>query len=107
MVRVYAHAAALNGVACDVTVSADEAVVTRKGGTLTIRCSEETGEGSWRLIHLVTGSGECEEWGEFHIDEHGVLVFPAGPKELDTAAIDWIDHLVHVSTDEPVSVLKT
>jgi hypothetical protein len=110
MVRVYAHAAALNGVACDVTVSADEAVVTRRDGTLTIRCSEETGEGCWRLVHSVSalaGGGECEEWGEFHIDEHGVLMFPAGPKELDTAAIDWIDHLVHVSTNEPASVLKT
>jgi hypothetical protein len=110
MVRVYAHAASLNGVACDVTISTEAAVVTRKSGTLTIQCSEETGEGSWRLVHLVpalTGSGECEEWGEFHIDEHGVLMFPAGPKELDTAAIDWIDHLVHVSSNEPVSVLKT
>jgi hypothetical protein len=102
MVRVYAHAAGLNGVVCDVTASAEEAVVTRKGATLTIRCSDETGAGCWRLVH-----GECEEWGEFHIDEHGALMFPAGPKELDTAAIDWIDHLVHVSTNEPVSVLKT
>jgi hypothetical protein len=99
MLRVYAHAASLNGVACDVTPSAEKAVVTRQGATLTIQCSEETGAGSWRLIH-----GECEEWGEFHIDEHGVLMFPAGPKELDTAAIDWIDRLVHVSTN--VSVLK-
>jgi hypothetical protein len=110
MVRVYAHAASLNGVACDVTTSAEAAVVTRKGATLTIQYSEETGDGCWRLVHLVpalTGSGDCEEWGGFHIDEHGVLMFPAGPKELDTAAIDWIDHLVHASTIEPVSILKT
>jgi hypothetical protein len=110
MVRVYAHAASLNGVACDVSFSAETAVVTRLGATLTIQCFEETGAGSWRLVHSVatsTGSGECEEWGEFHIDDHGVLMFPAGPKELDTAAIDWIDHVVHVSTNEPVSVLKT
>jgi hypothetical protein len=106
MVRVYAHAASMNGVACDVTTSAEAAVVTRQGATLTLKNSEETGAGSWRLVHF-TGSGDCEEWGEFHIDEHGVLMFPAGPKELDIAAIDWIDHLVHVSTNEPVSVLKT
>jgi hypothetical protein len=99
MVRVYAHAASLNGVAVDVTVSPEKAVVRRQAATFTIQCSEETGAGSWRLVH-----GECEEWGEFHIDEHGVLMFPAGPKELDAAAIDWIDHLVHVSTNE--SVLK-
>jgi hypothetical protein len=94
MVKVYAHAASLNGVACDVITSADAAVVTRKSCTLTIQCSQETGAGTWRLIH-----GDCEEWGEFSIDEHGALVFPAGPKELDAAAIDWIDQLVHVSNE--------
>jgi hypothetical protein len=101
MVKAYAHAAGLNGIPCIVTTSPAAALVTRNRSTLTLTYSEETGAGSWRLVH-----GDCEEWGEFHIDEHGALVFPAGPKELDTAAIDWIDQLVHIS-NEPLSVLKT
>ena len=101
MVKVYAHAAGLNGIPCVVTTSTDAALVARRGCTLAITCSAETGAGSWRLLHA-----DCEEWGEFRIDEHGALVFPAGPKELDTAAIDWIDQLVHVS-HESLSVLKT
>ena len=37
---------------------------------------------------------ELETWGEFRIEEDGTLNFPAGPKPLDTAAIDWVEHLV-------------
>ena len=102
MVKVYAHAASLNGIPCLVTTSAEAALVTRNGCTLAITYSAETGAGVWRFLHA-----NCEEWGQFQIDEHGALLFPAGPKELDTAAIDWIDQLAHVSTtsSEPLSVI--
>jgi hypothetical protein len=34
----------------------------------------------------------------FHMEEDGTLKFPAGTKPLDTAAIDWIEQLVHCSS---------
>ncbi len=36
---------------------------------------------------------EREECGAFRIEEDGSSNFPAGPKEIDQAAIDWIGYL--------------
>jgi hypothetical protein len=92
MLRVYAHAAGLHGKPCVVTGGPAVALVSCGGCTLAISFSADTGDATWRLTRT-----DCEESGEFRIDEHGALVFPVGPKELDTAALDWIDQLQHVA----------
>ena len=100
MLRVYAHAAGLHGKPCVVVNGPGTAVVSCAGCTLTLSFSSETGAATWRLNHA-----DCEESGEFSLDEHGTLMFPVGPKELDTAALDWIDQLHHVadtSAEQPV-----
>ena len=63
---------------------------------MNFRFTPGTGEGCWRITQP-----EREEWGEFRIEEDGTLNFPAGPKPLDTAAIDWIEHLAHVTSTAP------
>jgi hypothetical protein len=70
MLRVYAHAAG------------------HGDSALMLRFSPDSGEGDWCVTHP-----EREECGAFRIDEHGTLTFPAGPKEIDQAAIDWIGYL--------------
>jgi hypothetical protein len=96
MLRVYAHAASLNGKEYVVTSSSEEAWVKYQQSTLTLRFTPGTGEGCWRITQP-----EREEWGEFRIEEDGTLNFPAGPKPLDAAAIEWIEHLVHVTSTAP------
>jgi hypothetical protein len=92
MMQVYAHAASLNGKDYVVTSGCNKVSVKHEASVLTISFHPDTGEANW----LVTRP-ECEESGEFRIDEHGALVFPAGPKDLDTAAIDWIALLDHTA----------
>ena len=92
MLQVYAHAASLNGKEYVVTSDSGKVSVEHEGSVLTISFRPETGEASWMVTRP-----ECDESGEFHIDEHGALVFPAGPKALDTAAIDWIALLEHTA----------
>jgi hypothetical protein len=92
MMQVYAHAAGLNGKEYVVTSDSGKVSVKHQASVLTISFRPDTGEASW-----VVTRPECEEMGEFHIDEHGTLVFPAGPKALDTAAIDWIALLDHAA----------
>ncbi len=65
---------------------------------MSLRFCPETGEGSWCVTQP-----EREEWGEFRIEEDGTLTFPAGPKALDAAAIDWIEHLVHANRRKRMS----
>jgi hypothetical protein len=96
MLRVYAHAASLNGKEYVVTSSSEEAWVKYQESALSLRFNSGTGEGCWRI----TQPGR-EEWGEFRIEEDGTLNFPAGPKPLDAAAIEWIEHLVHVTSTAP------
>jgi hypothetical protein len=67
-------------------------VYAHEASVLTISFRPDTGEANWMVTRP-----ECEESGEFRIDEHGTLVFPAGPKALDTAAIDWIGLLDHTA----------
>ena len=93
MLRVYSHAASLNGKELVVTGISDEAWVKCHGCVLGLCFRPETGEATWR----VTQPGQ-ETWGEFRIDEDGTLHFPTGPKPLDTAAIDGVEHLVRAAS---------
>jgi hypothetical protein len=94
MLRVYAHAASLNaGDEYLVTSTPEEAVVKHRDSALTLRFSPETGVGCWRIIQ----PGR-DEFGEFRIEADGTLNFPAGSKPLDAAAIEWIEHLAHVTS---------
>jgi hypothetical protein len=92
MMQVYAHAASLNGKEYVVMSDSNKVSVKHEASVLTISFHPDTGEASWMV-----NRPECEESGEFRIDEHGTLVFPAGPKDLDTAAIDWIALLDHTA----------
>jgi hypothetical protein len=96
MLRVYAHAASLNGKEYVVTNDAENAWVKHQNSALNLHFNPATGEGGWRITRP-----ECEEFGEFRIEEDGTLNFPAGPKPLDAAAIEWIEHLVHVTSTTP------
>jgi hypothetical protein len=102
MLRVYAHAASLNSSPYVVTGSSTGARVEHGDSLLSLHFSPDTGEGDWCVIHL-----EREECGAFRIDEHGSLILPAGPKEIDQAAIDWIGYLGRdkVIVDESKSTL--
>jgi hypothetical protein len=94
MVRVYAHAANLNaGDGYVVTNTSEEASVKHRDSALHLRFTPETGEGCWRILQP-----EREEFGEFRIEADGTLNFPAGSKPLDAAAIEWIEHLAHVTS---------
>jgi hypothetical protein len=90
MLRVYAHAASLNGKEYAVTGSTEAAEVRSEESVLNLHFEPETGEAGWRVTQP-----KREEWGVFRIEEDGTLNFPAGPKPLDTAAIEWIEQLVH------------
>jgi hypothetical protein len=93
MLRVYAHGASLNGKEFIVTGSPETAEVKHQDSRLDLHFDPATGEAGWRIT-----LPEREEWGVFRIEEDGTLNFPAGPKPLDTAAIDWIEQLVHCSS---------
>jgi hypothetical protein len=93
MLRVYSHAASLNGKELVVTGISGQAWVKCHACVLALDFNPETGEATWR----VTQPG-LETWGEFRIEEDGTLNFPAGPKPLDTAAIDWVEHLVRAAS---------
>ena len=88
MLNVYAHAASLNGTPYPVTSCSNDASVKHEDSLLTLHFNPDTGEGNWLVTHP-----EREECGAFRIDEHGSLTEPAGPKEIDQAAIDWIGYL--------------
>src|ERR1700722_9707627 len=92
MMQVYAHAASLNGKEYVVTSDASTVSVKHQDRVLAVSFDPETGDASWKVTRP-----QCEEVGEFHIDEHGALVFPAGPRALDTAAMDWIALLDHAA----------
>jgi hypothetical protein len=97
MMQVYAHAASLNGKEYVVTSAPGKVWVKHQDRVLTVSYDPETGNASWSVTRPT-----CEEVGEFHIDEHGALVFPAGPRALDTAAMDWIALLEHDHAAPPV-----
>ncbi len=88
MLQVYAHAASLNGNEYAVTSSASAAAVKYRGCELNISISAKNGVANWQLTQA-----DRQDQGTFQIDDNGILIFPDGPKELDTAAIDWIGQL--------------
>ena len=94
MLRVYAHAASLNaGDEYQVSSTAEEASVKHRDSDLNLRFNAETGVGCWHIIQPAR-----DEFGEFRIEADGTLNFPAGSKPLDAAAIEWIEHLAHVTS---------
>ena len=101
MLQVYANAASLNDKKYVVISLPDGALVKYKDFGLRLRFSPENGEGSWSIT-----KPEKEECGGFRIEEDGILTFPAGPKPLDTAAIEWIEHLVHATSTESNGPLR-
>jgi hypothetical protein len=88
MLRVYAHAAGLNGKEYVVTSGSDQAWVKHGDCLLRVCFRSEDGAATWRITKQ-----ERETQGEFQIEEDGTLVFPDGAKALDAAAIDWIEQL--------------
>jgi hypothetical protein len=101
MLRVYAHAASLNGSPYSVTSGLNEVSVKHQDSELSLHFSPGTGEGDWCVTHP-----EREECGAFRIEEDGTLALPAAPKEIDQAAIDWIGYLGRDKViDEPMSTL--
>jgi len=92
MMQVYAHAASLNGKEYVVTSASYKVSVKHQDRVLTVSFDPGTGDASWKVTRP-----QCEQVGEFRIDEHGTLVFPAGPRALDTAAMDWIALLDHAA----------
>ncbi len=92
MMQVYVHAASLNGKEYVVTSDSGKVSVKHQDRVLTVSFDPETGNASWNVT-----CPQCEEVGEFRIDEHGTLIFPAGPRALDTAAMDWIALLDHAA----------
>jgi hypothetical protein len=97
MVRVYAHAASLNGGAYGVENSGETAWLTYAESALRLRYSPETGAADWLLEH----AGQTVE-GTFEIDDHGRLFFPEGPRELDEAAIHWVQQVGASAVEESV-----
>ena len=102
MLRVYAHAAGLNGNPYIVTSGSNQVTVKHEDSVLSLQFGPDSGEGNWCVKHP-----EREECGAFRIEEDGTLTFPIGAKELDTAVIDWLDHLGRgkVIEDESASAL--
>ena len=93
---------ALTAIHTIVTSGPNQARVKHEDSALSLHFSPDTGEGNWCVTHP-----EREECGAFRIEEDGTLTFPIGPKELDAAAIDWLDHLGRgkVIEDESTSAL--
>ncbi len=98
MLRVYAHAASLNGKEYVVTTVSNRAWVKHGDCSLIICFRPETGAASWRVVQP-----ERETWGAFQIEQDGTLTFPEGEKPLDAAAIDWMEQLVHVTRASGIS----
>ena len=92
MVRVYAHAASLGNDTYEVAATAEAVRMTTAESTLHIAYSPLSGNAQWNLRK----PGHDAE-GTFHIGEEGHLIFPEGEKELDAAAIDWVEQLGRVT----------
>jgi hypothetical protein len=94
MLQVYAHAASLNGKAWDVVSGERSAQLNHGSCTLEVSYSADSGAGIWSL----TRQQQEIRNGHFQIEADGILSFPGGPKELDAAAIDWVELLAQAST---------
>jgi len=89
MLRVYATAASLGRGEFTVTSAADAAWVRHKGNTLGLCFSAADGLASWRM----TAPGGQERQASFQILPSGALISGGKEKELDEAALEWIEEL--------------
>jgi len=94
MLRVYTHAAGLNGNSYGVASNPKTAWVTCMDAVLEVGYSAEDGAAHWQLSR----SNVRLQSGEFSIEGDGSLSFPEGPKELDQAAIEWVEKLVKATS---------
>ena len=88
MLRVYTHAASLNHDGYGMASHPDHVRLTHGECALYIRYSPQTGAGQW---HMQSPGQDLQ--GSFEIDDHSQVVFPEGPRELDEAAIHWVQQL--------------
>ncbi len=93
MLRVYAYAAGLDRGEFTVTPLSDAVCVEHKGCVLCLSFIPADGRAGWRLMDLDCMKG----WGNFQILESGKLNIYGQEKELDLAAIDWIEDLAHAA----------
>jgi hypothetical protein len=85
MLRVYAEAASLKGIRYEAKSGPNGASIEHKDDVLALTFSASSGAGAWHI--------NGEKRGTFQIEADGTLQFPEGPKELDVAAIDWIEQM--------------
>jgi len=91
---VYAHAASLNGQSFGVSSNARTAWLTCMDSVLEVGYSAQNGDASWQLSQ----PNQRLLSGKFSIEADGNLSFPEGPKDLDQAAIEWVEKLVQATT---------
>ncbi len=92
MLRVYAYAASMSNGEMVVTETAPYAAsLEHKGHTLVLSFDVRSGKGSCRP------PGPAQVPGDFEILEDGRLRFAGVEKQLDEAAIDWVEQLIRAA----------
>jgi hypothetical protein len=96
MLRVYAYATSLShGEILVIETSPDRALLEHKGHTLVLGFDVRSGQGSC----LLPGSKKVE--GGFEILADGRLRFAGIEKQLDEAALDWVEQLTGAESQPP------
>jgi hypothetical protein len=94
MLRVYAHAASLNyGEHAVSETGADVVTLAHQEATLEINFHPASGMAAWILRH----QGRAETSGLFTMSDAGAIEFDGKEKELDRAAIEWIEELTRTA----------
>jgi len=92
LLKVYSHAASLNGEPHLVAEVAPDAVVVIAGwGELGLTFNPEQGTGSWRYEY--PGERLSNGWGGWQMLSDGRLDVEGKVMEIDEAVIDWIARL--------------
>jgi hypothetical protein len=92
MLRVYAYAASLSNGEMAVTETAPHAAsLEHKDHTLVLSFDVRSGKGSCHF------PGSAQAPGDFEILEDGLLRFAGVEKQLDEAAIDWVEQLTRAA----------
>ena len=91
MLRVYANAASIDRGEFTVTALHAAACVTHEDNVLRLSFDPLNGEATWRF-----SEEGLRRQGSFRILESGALSFDGQEKQLDEAAIDWIEALACV-----------
>ncbi len=89
MLHVYASAASMGRGEFAVTSASDAPWVRHNGRTLGLRFNAADGLASWRM----TAAGGQERRASFQILPTGALISGGEEKELDQAALEWIEEL--------------